>query len=337
MGKRFIAIRKEGSYGEVWSVPLQYMDVVSESISPDQGMIDVETAGYRERRIRVPGGYALAGDIELIGCPDDIGTAAYFTLGSESQTNSGSIYRHLMTPSQTLPSFKCEIAPAVQDTGVYQARRCIGGMSNSLSFEAIAREVLTSTWSTTFKQDTKGAVSTTTPTFPTGIYKNPLIFHQGAVTFGAYGAEGAVANVEAFRCTIENDIDVDAYVIGSRFLPGIRTQGIIVSGDMDIAFENWDMYEYFYDGTTGSSGPGSTVTENSVILTMTGAATGQAGVWSNLKVEITIPAITFDSTEANFDRRDRIVQSLPFNAVYHPTATYLVRVEVVDHVDHTAI
>jgi len=336
MGRRFIGVRVEGTYAEAWSVPLQYMDIVSESVNPDHGMIDVETAGYRSRRIRVPGAYSLGGDIELIGCPDDIGTAAYLVLGAETQTNSATIYRHLMTPSQTLIPFKCEIAPAVQDTGVYQARRCRGGMANSISFEAIAREALTATWGVTFQRDVMGAVSTVTPTFPTGIYKNPLIFHEGAVTFGGYGAEGAVANVEAFRCTIENDIDTDAYVLGSRYLPGIRTQGIVVSGDMDISFENWDMYKDFYDGA-GGSGPAATVAENSLILTMTGAATGQAGVWANLRMIISVPAITFDTTEANFDRRDRIVQSLPWNAVYHPTATYVVRVEVVDNTDHTAI
>ena len=71
------------------------MDIISESVSPDQGMIDVETAGYRSKRIRVPGAYSLGGDIELTGCPEDIGTAAYFVLGGHGQTNSGLIYRHL--------------------------------------------------------------------------------------------------------------------------------------------------------------------------------------------------------------------------------------------------
>jgi len=211
------------------------MDIISESVSPDHGMIDVETAGYRSKRIRVPGAYSLGGDIELTGCPEDIGTAAYFVLGSDIQTNSAGIYRHLMSPSQDIPSFKCEFATDVLHDGVnYGARRCRGGIGNSITFEAVAREALSATWGVTFAQDALGTVSSVAPVFPTGIYRNPLIFHQGAVTFGTYGLEAAVANVEAFRCTIENDIDVDAFIIGSRFLPGMRTQGITVTGDRDV-------------------------------------------------------------------------------------------------------
>jgi len=343
MGVRFVGVGEEGSYAQAWSTPTQYMDIVSESITPDQGMIDVQTAGYRERRIRVPGGYKLEGDIELAGGPDDIGTAAYFTLGEHEQTNSASIYRHLLTPTQTLESFRMEIAPAVKDGVNYTARRCIGGLSTGLSFEAVAREALTATWSVAFQKDSKSTVTTTTPAFPTGVFKNPLVFYHGAVTFGTYGAEAAVANVEAFRCNIENNIDTDAFVIGSRFLPGRRLQEITVSGDMDVQFENWDMYKYFYDGTSTGSTPGDTVTENSLILTMTGGPTGQAGAFANFKLVISVPAITFDTADASFSTRDRIVENLAWNAVFHSAATwglttgYLVGVEVVNGVDITAL
>ncbi len=342
MGVRYIGVRSEGAYAEAWSAPTQYMDIVTESVVPDHGMLDIETAGYRERRLRVPGPYSLGGDIEMVGNVDDIGTALYFTLGANEMNSSASIYRHQMTPSQTIPDFKMEIAPAVQQAAVYQSRKCIGGMSLGITLEAIAREALSATWNVAFQQDELTAATTAAPSFST---VRPLIFYEGAVKFGTYGGEeeNPVANVEAFRCTIENDIDVEATVLGSRFLPGIRTQGITVSGEMDISFENWNMYKWFYAGTAAGTAPTTTIVANGLTLTMTGLATGQAGAYSNYKLEVECPSIYLDAAEANFDRRERIVEGLTWNAVFNPTATigavtgFIVGVEVVNGTDISAV
>ncbi len=342
MGVRYIGVRTETAYAEAWSAPTQYMDIISESVVPDHGMIDIETAGYREKRLRVPGPYSLGGDIELVGNVDDIGTALYLTLGSDEQNNSAAIYRHQMTPSQTIPDFKMEIAPAVQQTGVYQARRCIGGMSPAITLEAIAREALTASWTVAFQQDALAAATTAAPGFST---VRPLIFYEGAVKFGTYGAEeeDPLANVEAFRVTIENNIDTEATVLGSRFLPGIRTQGITVSGELDISFENWDMYKWFYAGTAAGTAPGTTIAANGLTLAMTGLATGQGGDYSNYKLVVECPSVYLDTAEANFDLRTRTVEGVSWNAVFNPTATigavtgFLVGVEVVNGTDISAV
>ena len=41
MGKKFISIEREGRYGEYRGNNLQYIDIVSESVNPDHGMINI--------------------------------------------------------------------------------------------------------------------------------------------------------------------------------------------------------------------------------------------------------------------------------------------------------
>jgi len=314
MGVRYIGVASEATYGAGWAgAPTQYMDVVSESIVPDHGMIDIETAGYRERRLRVPGPYSLGGDIELIGNVDDLGTALYLTLGNLTGGIGASAYRHYITPSQTLPFWRMEIAPAVQQAAVYMARQCVGGISTALSLEAIAREALSATWSVALQKDNLANATTAAPGFST---IRPLIFYEGAVTFGALGA---VANVEAFRCTIENDVDTDATVLGSRYLPGVRTQGITVSGEMDISFENWTMYQWVYAGAAAGTTPTTAIASNALTLTMTGTATGDGTPgYANYSLTLKCPQVYLDTAEANFDRRERIVEGITWNAVFDP-------------------
>jgi len=349
MGIRYIAVASEAAYGEAWGGgPTQYMDVISESVVPDHGMLDIQTAGYKERRLRVPGPYSLGGDIELVGNVDDLGTALDFTLGTRSGGIGASVYRWYLTPSQTIPDFKMKIAPAVVDTTLanYASRRCVGGMSTAISLEAIAREALTATWSVAFQQDAMAVSSVVPPAAPGFSTVRPLIFYEGAVQFGTHDAweEDPVANVEAFRCTIENDIDVDATVLGNRFLPGIRTQGITVSGDMDISFEDWDMYRWFYAGTQAGSAPTTTIAANSLVLTMLGVGTGDATAgFQNYKLMIECPSVYLDVSEANFDRRERTVEGITWNAVFNPTETfgavtgYIVGAEVVNGINLAAI
>lgn len=329
MGKRYISVEREGGYGVYRGNNLQYIDIVSESVAPDQGMIDIETAGEREWRYRVPGAYSIGGDIDLVVNADNITRFLWWCLGSKVSTDDGSDhYKHIFESAQEFDSFSMNIAPAVQDTAPgglagYAMRRVVGCAVTSIAFEAVAREALTATVSVIGQQDSLVA-DAQSPSFST---VRPFIFYEGAVS--VQGSQ--IANVEAFRVTIDNEVADDAFVLGSRFLPALRIQGITITGSMDLAFENWDMYRYFYNGTSTGSSPGtSTLNSIELDLTFTGQSLGGAGDYANYKLQLNLPQCYLDTTAANFDRRDRIVQSVDFTATYDDVDGYTLQATVVN-------
>lgn len=324
MGKKYISIEREGRYGTYRGGNLQYIDIVSESVNPDQGMIDIETAGEREMRMRVPGPYSLGGDVDIIVNPDNCGKFLWWVLGNKVTTPSGACYTHDFTSAQEIRSFSMNIAPAVQDgpLGSYAMRRVTGCAISSMSFEAVAREALTSTVSVMAKRDDLVADGQA-PSFSS---LRPFIFFEGTVTLNGV----TVANVEAFRVTIENEIADDAYVLGERYIPGIRLQGITISGDMDLAFLDWSMYRRFWDGTAAGTGPTNSIASVGLALTMTGQATGCHGADANYKLLLDLPACYFDTTEANIDRRERIVQSLNFTCIYDQDDAYTLQATLIN-------
>jgi len=135
------------------------------------------------------------------------------------------------------------------------------------------------------------------------------------------------ANAEALRVTVENAIAEDAFVLGSRFLPAIHLSGINVSGDMDLAFQSWDEYQLFLGGTE----PATELSPVALNLRFLGESTGSSTAdYDKYLVEIDIPSVYYDTSEANFDRRERIVQSLGWTAIYDAVLAYLIKIIVVN-------
>lgn len=329
MGKRYFAMAKETSYGSsatISSTEAQYFDLVSESIAPDQGMIDIRTAGYRSMRKRVPGGYVLEGSVDFIGDPNEIATLVAFTFGQISDVSTASdasgtaTYKYTMEPEQELDSFTAHIAPAVTDgTDTYKLREAVGGGITGLTLEAAANDILTATADMVFKKDKIITDSINEAGSAPGFSDvDPFVFTQGSVTLGG----DPQSDVEAFSLSFENDIDTEAFVIGSRFLPGLRIQGFDVTGSLDLAFENWAAYQKFL-GSSSRVMPDDENDSYALVLEFEGGTTGNTGAadYSNYKMTITLPEVWLDTTEASFDARDRIVQSIEFTATHNGTRT----------------
>jgi len=315
---RFIGIAEETTYGTpVASV--EYVDVVSESIVGEQSFLDLDTAGSRWIRARYPGAWVQSGSIDLIPNASRISKFLKWALGNVTTTGDATTptaYKHEITPASTLPSFTLEIFP---DVGSY-SRQITGCGITSLRFEAPAREFVTATVDIIGRKEK--LISPTTPSF---VSRRPFIFYDGSVS-------GLVsANVEAIRLTIENDIADDAFVIDDRFLPGLRVQGMTVTGELDIAFLNWDIYRKFLGSATALE-PGATA--DSYSLTVTFTSTEQTGSavagYEYYQMKFELPEIYLDTSTANFDRRDRIVQGVSFTAAYNDTAGYIIKATVIN-------
>jgi len=325
LANRFIGIGEESTYRTPVAAT-EYIDVVREALGPsDRSFIAVETAGRRELPDKVPGPYRAGGSFDFIVNADNITKLLKWALGNVTTTDDGLAtpvaYRHDFTPADEIKSFTIEAAPGVKDGATLKSRQFAGCAVRSLSLEAVARELLVSTVEVIAAKD--ALINSTTPTFST---VRPFVFFEGQLTL-----EGsAVANVEAFRVRIENSIPDDAHVLGDMFLPGIRLEGIRVTGDMDVAFLNWDLWKRFWGSATATE-PQTNVENVGLKLTMTGLSTGSTGAgFENYKLEVDIPAAYLDTSEAGFDRRTRTVQSLGFEGVYDASAGHLIKVSVIN-------
>jgi len=318
---RYLGIAEEATYGTPVAA-VEYIDIVSESVRPSQEFIFLETAGYRETREAIPGPFTISGDFDLVVNADNITKFLKWALGDVTTTVDDAAapvaYKHEFTPANEIKSFTSEIHPGV---GGY-SRQVAGCIVTTLRLEAVARELLTSTISIVGSKPTRITESVTgRPTFST---VRPFVFFEGVVS-------GFVsADVEAVRWSYANAVAEDAFVLGSRFLPAIRLQGQTVEGDMDIAFVRWDEYERFY-GAVGATEPGTEVGPVSLKLTFTGLSTGSTVVgFENYLLELDLPRIYLNTIEANFDRRERIVERLAFRATYDTTAGYICKVTVIN-------
>lgn len=308
MGSRYVGVAIEPSMGDVQTIN-EYIDVVSESIAGEQNIIYIETAGLgRSIRQAVPGPWGESGSFDMICGPENMEYILQAALGkSHYDVNAATYYKHIWTPASEVPSLTMIISPDVKS----QARRLTMTGISSMAFEAVAREVLTATVDVVAKTET--LVAEGTPTFST---LRPFVFYDGVLSID----DGEIARCEAWRGTYENTIADDAYVLGSRFLPTLILGPCNFTGDMDIQFLDWSWYKRYLGGGTS---PTTTIQSAALKLTFTGDATGGSGEWSNYKLEIDIPKVYLNTSTASFDRRERIVQSADWQAVYDTTSGYL--------------
>lgn len=306
-----------------WRTPVtatEWLDIVSESVNPEQGWIDVDTAQDVTLVSRVPGPYLVSGSLEMIVNPDNITKLLKWLMGAVTSTQDGTNQRwkHEFKPDKTFKSFTLELAPEVET----KSRQIAGCVVRSLALEAPAREIVTASVDVLGAKDKQ--IDPSTPTFSA---LRPFVFFDGGLSLGG----SPVADVEAFTCTLSRDIPDDIHVLGDRWMPDAtkRGQRFTVEGSMDVAFLTWSLYKRFWGGAA--------VVEPALIpafvaldLNLIGDTLGGSGDYANYACKVNLPRCTLNTSEANFDRRDRIVQSLGFSAVYDPTAAYAAKVMVVN-------
>ena len=316
MGTRYVAIGIEPSMGAE-TTPYEFLDVVSEGVAGEQNIIYIETAGLgRSIRQAVPGPWGESGDVDLIVGPENIEYILYATLGHVTLEPSGDgAFKHIFKPYTMIPSMTMDIAP---DIGSLARRVQMAGIS-SLALEAVAREALTATASIVGMKEK--LVSELTPVFST---KRPFVFYDGVLKVDG----GVVARCEAWRGTYENTIADDAFVLGSRFLPTLIVGPCNFTGDTDIQFLDWTWYQKYLGGGTT---PGKTLQSLALELNFVGEKTDSVTAgFLDYVFKIEVPKVYLDTSEASFDRRERIVQSADWHAIYDPSIGYLCRMTVIN-------
>jgi hypothetical protein len=307
----------------VFESNLFFVDIVDESMNPDQGFIDAETAGYLEPRLRLPGGYLVAGDIGMLVDVHSILPILHAFCGaSEISTNSiavSAVYSHVFKPGLHPKTLRATLNPNVEDVfggGSYKGRALRGFAIKTIEIAASAREACTMTITNQSAKDMQ-VDRDAVVTFPT---VRPLSFTDGVVS----SLSGDV-KVEAFTLRAERIMADDNFALGSRFLPFLHAAGVTVSGSMDIGFREWATFKKFWGGAAATE-PALSPLSYTLQLKFEGDIAAGAKKQS---LQIDCPKIFLNTTNANIDRRERIVQGVDFTGLYDPTSGYGIKFTVI--------
>jgi len=299
--------------GSTWSP--EFIDIITESLVADRGWIDIETAGWRTKRMKVPGGFKVAGDVEMLSSCEDISKILWGLLGQvESSTPKDSeAFEHLWKPpKQTIPSMAIEINPEVGT----QSRLLLGCAIKALTMEFPSREVVS------FTPTVLAAIEhlITKTTFGSFATARPLIFYEGDLTIA--GSTGYKVN--SLSLTIENDIPDDAFVLGDQFLPGILLGGMNITGTMDVWMEDWSLYQRMLGSATATK-PEESPATTTLVVDCIGEKIGTS---YNYELKLDFPKLVLNTAEANIDRRAHMVYSLPFEALYDTATSKIAEIMV---------
>jgi len=304
MSFRYLGLASETSFGTAAS-PIAFLDVTSVNIEPAREHFYRSSIARRAIRTKIEGPIREEGTIETDLNVDEQDKLLLYALGKVTTTSSPSVdaYKHELIPTGEPLPFTLEVG---YELGTY-ARRIAGCFVTSLRIEAVQRELVTARFDITGRNESL-VTPVSAPSFSTIA---PLSFTGASVEIAGSG----VGSVEAFRLTIENDIDTDAFVLGDQFLPAIRPQGLNVEGELELAFESWTEYRRFLGAVTATSFQEQS--PFSLKLDAKGASTGSTDPgYENYRLTIDLPKVFYDTAALELSERDRVTLTFGFRPIY---------------------
>ena len=290
---RYLGIGKETTYGTPVAASY-YMPIISESLKLEHGYLFPETVAYREFDRVVPGKKLVTGGWEMYVTYDKgIGLILKALLGGETKTNpTTGVASHVFKRASSIPSLTARVGLH----GVTE--KIVSGLGiNELTFELEAGDFLRCSVDCVGRDETTGTLST--PTFST----QDFIDASKVVTFKLDTAD---VTPERFSLTIRNNIDTDAFELGSRTLKRLEPTGFEVEGEMDIRFLTTSHLNDFLNST-----------KKDLQVKLQGPLI--TGTYYN-ELQIDCDEIIYDAGDAYIDRQERIVQNLKFTAIRDPTS-----------------
>ena len=303
---RYFAFAKEASFNPPSppTTPTRWLEISSEDISLDQQYVYVETVRERAYRHRLDGPQAISGSIDTPAFPGSAMTLLYYTLGSVTTTGTADPYTHTITPGNTIPSFSSWIGVEEYVSGgpIVMERKYNGMAISGVDIDYSAGEMLTLSFDVIAAKEATPGTTLQSPTFASD---RPFSANDVVVTLG--GSPSTV--VESVSISIDNNIADDAFAIGSRILPALIVGRREITGSMDLRFASRDEYNNFLSGTT-----------RSLVL--------DATIGANRQFKITLPKISYDTSNANIDTMERVVQGVDFTALWDDTSGYDIQIVV---------
>lgn len=329
---KYLKLQRESAFmgSLVSGSNLVYLDIIDESLNPDQGYIDVETAGYLEPRLRLPGGYIVTGDVRIVPDANAVLAPLHAFCGSyarsaNSLSASGAkkVWSYVLKPHLVPITMRAAVNPNVPDGGTYKHRELRGFAIKSIEIAAAAREACTMTLTCQAAKDLLGTRDSTV----TFSVVRPFSFTDGTLTT----LGGDTLAIEALTLRAERIVADDNFALGSRFLPFLHAAGVSLSGSLDIGFKDWNTFKKFWGSATATE-PLAAPQSYALHVKFEGDPIHSGG--KKYTLDILCPKVMLDTTNANIDRRERIIQSVDFTGLYDTASQYAVQFTVIASKNH---
>jgi hypothetical protein len=322
---RFIAVKKESIYGTAmaYASDFDYLPVVSESIVESQEYIEMQAGVARDLKSKLPGPWKIGGDFNVM-MSADMSRLILALCGSDSVTTSSDggtpkVYKHEFLPKVSFEGFTLYVYPGKSLDNTTIARRFAGVIVKEMALEAPAREVLTAGFTVIGSRSKLYSMLASDFNVTVLSALKPFVFYEGAIS-----GTLTTACIEALRVTHANDIPDDLFCVGSRWYRGdVATGPLNITGEMDLSFASWDFYKKFYGDAAATEPIGEATcpvmepTLYSLTATYTGLTTGsKVAGFENYLFKVEMPKVLIDTSKANFNERDRIVNGITFTALY---------------------
>jgi len=297
---RYLAMGKEASFGQE-ATSLRYLDLASEDLKTEHEWMMPELAAFRWKRYALKGTLRVSGSISTYAQFASLGDFLLAALGSISTgqpdpANAPSVFKHEFTPGEGLPSYTIMVASEV--TG----RKFLGCVCSSLELSLAVGELLGVSFEVVGQRE-----EAFTPA-EVELDSSPFISFTDLVSCEV---GGEAVGLEALELTISNDLVEDAFEIGSRYLPEVPVQGLEVAGSFDLKFKDRKHLDRFLDGQ-----------ETSLHIRFEGPEIEGGYKYA---LELDMPRIIYKSAGANVSTRERLVERVEFEAIYDPTAGYVIK------------
>jgi len=304
---RYLAVKKETTYGGGATSYAKYYKITSESIEPTIDYeLDDDSVASLFHASKVPTSKRAEGSIELYLNPHEVGHLLLALLGSKTTTQpTTGVYQHVFTPSDTLPSLALKVGRDIDAEAISGAAID----SFSIDIDATAGRIPISVDVLAQKAETASHV---TPTFTT---VRDFTATDVTVTMGATTKKPRTLSLE-----ISNNLSDDHYVLdGSGLLPDIKFSGKReITGTMEIDFSSATDYSAFLSGTE------SGLTIDILGDTITGSY--------KYEFKIELPRVYFESVDAEVSGVEPIVASFDFRAL-KPASGEIITVTLINTED----
>ncbi len=304
--RRYCGIVEEFEFGENPApAAVVHLDIASASLdAPSDTNIIYDGGARRTARIYRPGFYAPAGNVVYGLDIRTIGWLLKWALGSYKYTASGgtgalNLHEIYGTENVLLPSFCARVGKDIFEH-VFS-----GCAINSLQVN-VGAELCMATADIIAQRDAKAALETGELLFPE---EYPLAFHEVTAFLTGTPDVEISAKVKELTLNINNSAGADAgRHIGNRHPARIPVGDREITLSMQLFFEDTDMLEKLWGGSTGPNECGSE--EYGLKLVLDTSPCAEHG-----KLEIVMPKVINTATGQQPSGRSEMVQSVEARAL----------------------
>lgn len=273
------------------------VDQVSEDISEEHGFVYQQTAAKRLARNRLLGPRLGSGEIGVPMYTKGTPTLLYYALGAVTTTEqvaaaSGNpaLFKHVIKPANTIPMFRMGIGKD------FNEHQYVGCGVKSLTIDYTVSDPALATFDLIVRKELQpGTIQT--PTFPDYDVAERT-FLGTEVTVSVNGT--TVPYVRNLSIELANDIPEDKHVMGSRYLTYMRTQGLTITGSMELVFDDIARYN---EALNEEENAFKFLFKQNAITSHTYRA-----------IEIDIGKVSYDSTSLPTDANNEFILSVEFTA-----------------------